>query len=101
MLKWLAIHSRSPHSTNEERVHEEQRRLEFNDGTIMKNPAATEHHGKAEDSRGTNGHINTFSLQTDRNTPSSSSSSSWWRRTGLSSELCTVTGGFLLVLILF
>ncbi len=46
MLKWLAIHSRSPHSTNEERVHEEQRRLEFNDGTIMKNPAATEHHGK-------------------------------------------------------
>lgn len=64
MLKWLAIHSRSPHSTNEERVHEEQRRLEFNEGTIMKNPAATEHHGKAEDSRGTNGHINTFSLQT-------------------------------------
>ncbi len=36
----------------------------FNDCTIMKTPAATEHHGKAEDSRGTNGHISTFSLQT-------------------------------------
>ncbi len=69
MLKWLAIHSHSPLSTNEERVHEESSADLFNDCTIMKTPAATEHHGKAEDSRGTNGHISTFSLQTLTETP--------------------------------
>lgn len=30
----------------------------------LQKTAATEHHGKAEDSHGTNRHINTFSLQT-------------------------------------
>lgn len=82
-------------------MHEEQPRPEFNvfNRTIMKKPALTEHPGKEEDSHG---HINTFSLQTLTETHLHHRHLLHHCGDGLvSRELCTVTGGFLLVLILF